>query len=178
MFHSAEWDHEHRPDAAAGSRSSAPARARSSSSPRSPRSRPRPTIYQRSAPWILPKSDRLYREWERRLFRRFPARVAASRLGPVRLLRARHLRVHRHRRVLAPFRKIADRERHRQLGDDPELLAKATPDYTIGCKRVLFTSDWYPTLRRDDVELVTAAVERVTAGGDRRRRTGSSARPT
>ena len=39
------------------------------------------------------------------------------------------------------------------LGDDPELLAKATPDYEIGCKRVLVTDDWYPTLRRDDVEL-------------------------
>ena len=63
--------------------------------------------------------------------------------------------------MLAPLRKLADWERHRRLGDDPELLAKATPDYEIGCKRVLFTSDWYPTLRRDEVELVTAGIERV-----------------
>ena len=44
------------------------------------------------------------------------------------------------------FTALADRERRKELGDDPELLAKATPDYPIGCKRVLITSDWYPTL--------------------------------
>ncbi len=75
-----------------------------------------------------------------------------------------------HPGVLAPFRKVADRERRQKLGHDPELLARATPDYEIGCKRVLFTSDWYPTLLRDDVELVTGAVQRVTrdavVGGD------------
>ena len=64
------------------------------------------------------------------------------------------------------------------LGHDPELLAKATPDYEIGCKRVLFTSDWYPTLLRDDVELC----QRAASSGSRRRAssapTGSSARPT
>ena len=48
---------------------------------------------------------------------------------------------------------------------DPELRAKATPDYEFGCKRVLFTSDWYPTLRRPNVELVAGGVERVTADG-------------
>ena len=48
---------------------------------------------------------------------------------------------------------------------DPELIAKATPDYEIGCKRILFTSDWYPTLTRANVELVGGTVERVTANG-------------
>ena len=63
------------------------------------------------------------------------------------------------------FTALADRERRNELGDDPELLAKATPDYEIGCKRVLFTSDWYPTLQRDDVELVAGGASRITAGG-------------
>ena len=58
--------------------------------------------------------------------------------------------VHPARRLGAP----------RALGHDPELLAKATPNYELGCKRVLFTSDWYPTLLRDDVELETGAIER------------------
>jgi cation diffusion facilitator CzcD-associated flavoprotein CzcO len=63
------------------------------------------------------------------------------------------------------IRAIANREREKALGDDPELLAKATPDYEIGCKRVLITSDWYPTLRREDVELVTGGIERVSEDG-------------
>ncbi len=60
---------------------------------------------------------------------------------------------------------MANREREKALGDDPELLAKATPDYEIGCKRVLLTDDWYPMLRRPDVELVDSAVTRVTPSG-------------
>ncbi len=168
-FHSAEWDHGHdlagRRVAVIGTGASAiqfvPEIAEAAGST---------TIYQRSAPWILPKTDRSYPEWERRLFRRFPARVAASRLGLFAFFELGTYGFTGHPGVLAPFRKIADHERRQQLGHDPDLLAKATPDYEIGCKRVLFTSEWYPTLVRDDVELVTGAVERVTAdavvGGD------------
>ena len=46
---------------------------------------------------------------------------------------------------------------------DPELRAKLTPDYGIGCKRVLLSNDWYPALQRDNVELVTDRITRVTA---------------
>ncbi len=160
VFHSAEWDHDldltGRRLAVVGTGASAiqfvPEIAEVAAST---------TIYQRSAPWILPKTDRSYPEWERRLFRRFPLRVAASRLGLFAFFETGTYGFTGHRSVLAPLRKLADWERHRRLGDDPELLAKATPDYEIGCKRVLFTSDWYPTLRRDDVELVTAGIERV-----------------
>jgi cation diffusion facilitator CzcD-associated flavoprotein CzcO len=163
VFHSAEWDHEidltGRRVAVVGTGASAiqfvPEVAKVAAST---------AIYQRSAPWILPKSDRLYRAWERGLFRRFPARVAASRAALFAFFELGTYGFTGTGGILAPFRKIADRERHRELGDDPELLAKATPDYTIGCKRVLITSDWYPTLRRDDVELITASVERVKAG--------------
>jgi cation diffusion facilitator CzcD-associated flavoprotein CzcO len=123
------------------------------------------TIYQRSAPWIMPKSDRSYSEWERKLFRRFPARVAAARLGNFAFFEMATYGFTGHNGVLKPFEKVANWERTRRLGHDPELLAKATPDYTIGCKRVLFTSEWYPTLLREDVELVTGGVQRVTAGG-------------
>jgi cation diffusion facilitator CzcD-associated flavoprotein CzcO len=163
-FHSAEWDHdldlEGKRVAIVGTGASAiqfvPEVAKIAGST---------TIYQRSAPWILPKSDRLYPEWERRLFKRFPLRVAASRLGNFAFFEMGTYGFTGHNAVLAPFRRVADWERSRRLGNDADLLAKATPDYTIGCKRVLFTSDWYPTLLRDDVDLVTGPVERVTATG-------------
>ena len=50
---------------------------------------------------------------------------------------------------------------------DPALRAKLEPDYPIGCKRILFSNDWYPALARDHVEVVTDAV------ASRRARPGS-----
>jgi cation diffusion facilitator CzcD-associated flavoprotein CzcO len=46
---------------------------------------------------------------------------------------------------------------------DPELRAKVTPDYTIGCKRILLSSDYYPALQRPDVDLVTDGIREITA---------------
>ena len=163
-FHSAEWDHDvdlsGRRVAVIGTGASAiqfvPEVAKEAAST---------VIYQRSAPWILPKSDRTYPEWEQRIFKRFPLRVAAARAGMFAFFEMGTYGFTGTEAIMKPFQKVADWERNRQLAGDPELLAKATPAYTIGCKRILFTSDWYPTLLRDDVELVTDDVERVTADG-------------
>jgi cation diffusion facilitator CzcD-associated flavoprotein CzcO len=45
---------------------------------------------------------------------------------------------------------------------DPALLKKLTPDYEIGCKRLLFSDDYLPSIQRDNVNLVTAGIERFT----------------
>src|SRR5207302_8217794 len=57
---------------------------------------------------------------------------------------------------------------------DPELRRKVTPRDEIGCKRLMLTDEWYPTLTRPNVELITDAIARVTptgvstAGGEQR----------
>jgi cation diffusion facilitator CzcD-associated flavoprotein CzcO len=48
---------------------------------------------------------------------------------------------------------------------DPELRRKVWPNYTFGCKRVLFSSYFLPALARPNVELVTSAIERMTPAG-------------
>src|SRR5258708_10169009 len=48
---------------------------------------------------------------------------------------------------------------------DPQLRERCVPDYVIGCKRVLFSNDWYPTLARPNVELVTEPIDRIVPGG-------------
>jgi cation diffusion facilitator CzcD-associated flavoprotein CzcO len=162
-FHSAEWDHDHdlsgRRVAVIGTGASAiqfvPAIAPQVE---------RLTIYQRSAPWILPKMDREYPEWERRLFRRFPARVLASRLGMFLAFEVGTYGFTTRRVIMRAIQRLADRERERTL-PDPELRAKATPDHEMGCKRILISSDWYPTLMRSNVELLNGGVRRITAGG-------------
>ncbi|WEK44149.1 MAG: NAD(P)/FAD-dependent oxidoreductase [Candidatus Sphingomonas colombiensis] len=52
---------------------------------------------------------------------------------------------------------------------DAELRRKLTPDYPVGCKRILITDDFYPALMRDNVTLETAAIDRIEAGGVRTR---------
>jgi cation diffusion facilitator CzcD-associated flavoprotein CzcO len=49
----------------------------------------------------------------------------------------------------------------RKAIDDPDLLEKVTPDYTIGCKRILPSNKWYPALAEDNVELVTSGVKEI-----------------
>jgi cation diffusion facilitator CzcD-associated flavoprotein CzcO len=49
----------------------------------------------------------------------------------------------------------------RRQVSDPELLEKVTPDYTIGCKRILPSNKWYPALARRNVELVTSGIAEV-----------------
>ena len=61
--------------------------------------------------------------------------------------------------IMGGIERIAQRHMRRAISD-PELLAKVTPDYTIGCKRILPSNQWYPALARDNVELVTDASRR------------------
>ena len=125
------------------------------------------TVFQRSAPWTLPKTDVAYSRWTRRLFRRFPPVQRASRaawrssfelLAP--LFTGRPAPVAALSRRF--FARLSDLQRDLQLRGAPELRAKVQPDYEIGCKRVLITSDWLPTLRRPNVQLVTDGAERIT----------------
>jgi cation diffusion facilitator CzcD-associated flavoprotein CzcO len=50
---------------------------------------------------------------------------------------------------------------------DPALRAKLTPDYPIGCKRILICDDFYPALCRDDVTLETSAIAAIEPAGVR-----------
>jgi cation diffusion facilitator CzcD-associated flavoprotein CzcO len=67
-------------------------------------------------------------------------------------------------RVNRAAQQVAIKHLHRQVRD-PELRAKLTPTYTLGCKRVLLSNDYYPALTRDNVEVVTDAIRAVTPTG-------------
>ena len=120
-------------------------------------------VFQRSAPWVVPKGDRAYSPLERRLFRRSRALL--------RFVRRRQywtfellgwLLTQAPARVKGLFEKQLLRRIEKEVAD-PELREKVTPRYPIGCKRVLVSDDWYRTLVRPDVELVTDAVAEVRA---------------
>ncbi len=122
-------------------------------------------VYQRSAPYVLPKPERRG-DVARPAARpgRLPAARKAERLRTFlygEVLTAGLVRSERARSV--PMR-MWRRHLERQVAD-PLLRDKCVPDYVIGCKRILFSDDWYPALCRPDVELVTDPIARITAGG-------------
>ena len=68
--------------------------------------------------------------------------------------------------LLRPFRALARHQITKSI-KDPELRRKVTPSDEMGCKRVMITDDWYPTLTKANVELVTDPIAEVTPTGIR-----------
>ncbi len=121
-------------------------------------------VYQRSAPYVLPKADRPYRDIEQALFGRVPVVRKADRLRIFlygELLTSGFVVSPK---LLAGPMQLWRRQLRAQIAD-PELRAKCVPDYVMGCKRVVFSSDWYPALARPNVHLVTDRIERIAADG-------------
>ncbi|MGZ6752114.1 MAG: flavin-containing monooxygenase [Nocardioides sp.] len=128
------------------------------------------SVFQRSAPYVVPKPDQEYRPRHHALFRRFPRTLAAERTMVFHLTeqlnRALGEDTARSRATLAAVR-AAWRAYLRLQVPDPALRAKLVPDYPIGCKRLLFSNAWYPALARDHVEVVTERVDTVEPAGVR-----------
>ena len=132
--------------------------------PRPPCQRQPLGVFQRTPPWVVPRSNPLISERRRRLYRRLPVlqKLARAKTFWARELYA--LALTRHTRWLERGEQLARRHLHAQV-PDPDLRARCTPDYAFGCKRVLLSDDWYPTLGRPDVDLVPRAVRAVTPDG-------------
>ena len=159
-FHSARWDHsfslEGKRVAVVGTGASAiqivPAIA------------PRVSqlyVYQRTPPWIMPKPDRAFGPVERALYGHVPGLQRMSRARIYLLREAMGLGFGPQPRILTFAEGLARRFLAKSV-PDPALRERLTPNYRMGCKRILPTNDWYPTLQRPNVELVTDPIARVT----------------
>ncbi|HXH79008.1 NAD(P)/FAD-dependent oxidoreductase [Nocardioides sp.] len=118
-------------------------------------------VYQRTAPYVMPRNDRRYTRVERLLFKAVPAVRRAYRTG---IYLGRELYVPGfvwNPKLMTPAKKIALAHMTKAI-DDPELRAKVTPSYEIGCKRILISNTYYPALAADNVDLVTDPIVKVT----------------
>ncbi len=118
-------------------------------------------VYQRTAPWIIPRNEHKYSELEKFAFRNLPLVQKLSRTA---IYWGRETYVPAFTKIpkLAfPAKQLALRNIRRGI-KDPELRAKVTPDYEIGCKRILISNRYYPALDADNVDLVTDGIARVT----------------
>ncbi len=123
-------------------------------------------VYQRSPGWTFPRMDFAYSERAKRLFERFPVLQRLDRTSIFAFHEAGAAAMTGQRWLRPAFRGIGQLQIRRAIRD-PELRRRVTPSDEIGCKRVMVTDDWYPTLTRANVELVTDRIEAVAPGGVR-----------
>jgi len=120
--------------------------------------------YQRTPSWILPHPDRAVTPFEHWLFRWLPFTQ--------RLLRAAIYWVHESRVTgftqrsgLLPLAAGLARRHVRRQITEPELRRKLTPEYALGCKRILISNNYYPALERPNVEVITDTIRELTPHG-------------
>jgi cation diffusion facilitator CzcD-associated flavoprotein CzcO len=121
-------------------------------------------VYQRTPPYVLPKPDRPYRQAEQAIFDRFPLVRKVDRLRTFlygELLTSGFVLS---QKLLATPMRMWRRQLEAQIAD-PVLREKCVPDYVMGCKRVLFSNDWYPTLTRENVDLITDRIDYIASDG-------------
>jgi cation diffusion facilitator CzcD-associated flavoprotein CzcO len=158
-FHTSTWDHGHdltgRDVAVVGTGATAVQVV-----PRIRDQVRRLTVFQRTPPWVIPHVDRPVPGVSKLLYRALPPlqRLVRAFVWSTRehfaigmAYRPGLLKVHELNARAHMFRQVRDRELRRRL----------TPDYSIGCKRILLSNDWYPSFDHPKVELVTSGVEEV-----------------
>ncbi|GHO88486.1 flavin-containing monooxygenase [Dictyobacter formicarum] len=120
------------------------------------------TVFQRTPPWIVPRLDHPIPYWQQRLFRLLPV---AQRLVRARIYLRNELTalglVYRPE-VMKEGMRFAQEHLARQV-PDPLLREKLTPHYMMGCKRILVSDDFYPSLGQPNVELVTEPIREIKA---------------
>jgi cation diffusion facilitator CzcD-associated flavoprotein CzcO len=164
-FHSARWDHDYdlsgKRVAVVGTGASAIQFV--------PQIQPKVAhldLYQRTAPWVVPKRDREIKATEQWLLEHVPGAHWLRRTGLYWLMESRVIGFAYQPKVNELIERVVKRYLREQI-KDPALLEKLTPTYRFGCKRVLISNDYYPALQRPNVDVITDPIERITAHGVR-----------
>lgn len=125
-------------------------------------------VFQRTPPWIVPRMDRPFTPEEQATFARAPWIQSARRAAIYWSLEARVLAFTADQRVMKLGELVAKKHLHASV-KDPALRAALTPDYRMGCKRILLSDDYYPALTRPNVALVTDPIQAIEPRGIRTR---------
>jgi cation diffusion facilitator CzcD-associated flavoprotein CzcO len=123
------------------------------------------TVFQRTAAWVTPRRDRKVTGFEKALFSAFPFTQKLYREGQYWLREFIGLSFLGNQTLQKVSRKVA--LHHLKAVKDPEVRAKLTPNYQLGCKRVLVSDDYYVAFNRPNVQLVTEGIQEITPTGIR-----------
>ena len=129
--------------------------------PQVARTAERVTVFQRTPPWVVPKLDRRISRVEQALYAKLPITQKLLRGLIFGITESVGVAITRYPRLMK-LGEAWSRWHMRRAIKDPELRARLTPSYRLGCKRILPSNDYYPALARDNVEVQTSGIERVT----------------
>jgi cation diffusion facilitator CzcD-associated flavoprotein CzcO len=161
-FHSAQWDHEHD----LGGERVAVIGTGASAIQFVPKIQPKVSklhLFQRTPPWVLGRPEHEISAVEKRLLRNVPALQRAIRAAIYWGAEGGILGLAYDPRLVKPVERLARRHIRAQV-KDPELRRKLTPDYRLGCKRILGSDDYYPAVCEPNAEVVTDPIARVRKG--------------
>jgi cation diffusion facilitator CzcD-associated flavoprotein CzcO len=164
-FHSSEWDHSY---PLAGKRAAVIGTGASAVQlvPEIAPQLERLTVFQRTGNWFMPRVNRRYNTLIKALVARVPGLQALRRKFVFEYTESLTLTI-RNPRTFGRVAALRSATFMRSQLKDPIVRAKAWPDYTFGCKRILFSSHFLPALQRPNVELVTEAISAITPDGVR-----------
>lgn len=118
------------------------------------------SIFQRTPNWIIPRGDRPYSRIEKWIFKHIPITRKILRAKIYCQNESRVLGMVLHPSIMGLFRRSAMKHIQRQVSN-PEMRPKLTPNFPIGCKRILVSNDWYPALQKPNVEVVTNGIKEI-----------------
>jgi cation diffusion facilitator CzcD-associated flavoprotein CzcO len=157
-FHSAAWDHDYdltaRRVAVIGTGASA-----AQFIPEIQKRVAQLYVFQRTPPWVMPRHDKPIARRQQDLYARAPSLQRAVRLF-IYAYREVWVLLFRHPALMRRAERVALTHLHASVSD-PALRAKLTPNYRMGCKRILLSNDFYPALAQLNVEVVTDPIEEV-----------------
>lgn len=125
------------------------------------------TLFQRTAPYIIPRPDREFSARHHRVFEKLPVTELAERGTWYGVVEGLSLAWVYAKPLAAAIRAVSKWHMRRQTAAKPGLFEKVWPDYTIGCKRILFSDNYLPALAEPNVEVVTERIAEITPSGVR-----------
>ena len=125
------------------------------------------SLFQRTPSWVVPKLDRFYPRWLKRFLSRFPFFLRASRFAKYWFSELRGPIVFSGSGWLSKIGVWISMSHLRRQVKDPELRAKLRPTIPFGCKRVVVSDDYWASLERENVSLITEPITAIEAKGVR-----------
>jgi cation diffusion facilitator CzcD-associated flavoprotein CzcO len=162
-FHSARWDHGHD---LRGQRVGVIGTGASAAQfvPEVQKLASRLTVFQRTPGWVMPRLDHPHSDMQKRLFARFPMLQRTVRSSLYYTAEGLVLGLVHDQRLLKGIERIARWHLENQV-PDPGVRARLTPNYRIGCKRIIFSNDYLRSYAEPNVELVSDGIHEVVPDG-------------